>query len=177
MDLLGRVAVIAIVAIIIIAGGQRAVFLLSRVDHSPLIYARTGCATSFSTIVKASNPNANITVINVSNSTAQAGSYNIVLSIVYNATKPCPTLFIDLFDYPAFGLSNYTGNLYTYAMQTDAPYTGFQFMSASYVIGSPKLAIARSYNQGIPLITTYVTTFGYNSVFVTSRFLSRTYDK
>ncbi|MDE1810819.1 MAG: hypothetical protein KGH66_02150, partial [Candidatus Micrarchaeota archaeon] len=85
------------------------------------------------------NPSANITLINVSPSRLQTGSWNIVLSVVYNATRPCPTLFIEGYDYPATGLVPSLDNLYT----TKCVINGVSG-APSYVISSPEIAIARS---------------------------------
>lgn len=117
--------------------------------------------------VKTTSPNANITIISVSNSTIQKGSYNVVLSVVYNATKPCPTLSIEEFDYPALSLVPNINNLYTktcviYGL-SDAP---------SYVIISPEIAIVRSYTQNNKLISSYVNSYGYNNTYVRAKFYS-----
>jgi hypothetical protein len=163
MDLLGKVVVIVLVLVIVFT----AVFVLSKhTTNTPLTAAQ---AVQFViNDLRASNPGANITVINVSNSTLKAGSYDVVLSIVYNATRPCPTLFIEAFDYPATGLVPSIDNLYTknciiYGLSGTSPLE-------QYVISSPQIAIARSYNQGIGQITNYVSTFGYNNTVVTAKF-------
>jgi hypothetical protein len=160
MDLIAKVAIIVVLLIVI----SSAAFILFQ--HSKQTTFTSAQAVSYVTNdLKASNPSANITVINVSNSTLEMGSYNVVLSIVYNATRPCPTLFIEGFDYPATGLVPSVDNLYTkncviYGLSS-AP---------SYVISSPEIAIARSYNQNITQITEYVNNFGYNHTVVTAKF-------
>jgi hypothetical protein len=160
MDLLGTVAVIVLVLILVLTAG----FVLLKHNTQTTLTSAQAVQLVINDL-KTSNPGANITVVNVSNSTLKQGSYNIVLSIVYNSTKPCPTLFIEGFDYPATGLVPSVDNLYTknciiYGLST-AP---------SYVISSPEIAIARSYNQGINQITSYVSTFGYNSTSVNAMF-------
>ncbi len=160
MDLLGSVALIVLILIIVFTAG----FILLRHNTQTQLTSAQAVQLVINDL-KSSNPGANITVINVSNSTLKKGSYNIALSIVYNATRPCPTLFIEEFDYPATGLVPSVDNLYTknciiYGLST-AP---------SYVISSPEIAIARSYNQGIKQITGYVSTFGYNETTVTAMF-------
>lgn len=164
MDLIGKVAIIVILLIVIAAAG----FLLFKHSTQTQFTAQEAKQVVLNDL-KASNPRANITVINVSNSTLEKGSYNVVLSIVYNSTSPCPTLFIEEYDYPATGLVPSTDNLYTsdcivYGL-TNAP---------SYVIGSPEIAIARSYNQSvahnITQVTNYVNDFGYNNIITTASF-------
>jgi hypothetical protein len=115
--------------------------------------------------INASNPGAIVSVVNASPSTLAQNSWNIVLSVVYNATKPCPTLFIEGFDYPATGLSPSTYNQYTtkciiYGIST-AP---------SYVISSPYIAIARSYNNSVA--QNYVNDYSYSNVNVYAKFYS-----
>jgi hypothetical protein len=162
MELLGRVAVIALIVVVAAA----AAFLLSgHVISGPLTSQQA--VQYVLSDMRASNPSANITVINVSASALKASSWDIVLSAVYNASKPCPTLFIEGFDYPATGLVPSVDNLYTahcviYGIST-AP---------SYVISSPYIAIARSYNQSFAPVMTYVNGFGYNNTFVHARFFS-----
>ncbi|MGD0510310.1 MAG: hypothetical protein ABSA33_00570 [Candidatus Micrarchaeaceae archaeon] len=168
MDLLERVAVIAVVAVVIIAVIGGAYLLLRHSTSSQLTSAQ---AVQFVLKdVKISNPGANVTVISVSNSTQEQYSYNIVLSIVYNSTKPCPTLLIEQFDYPAFGLSKSVPNLYTqkcvvYGLSDDTP---------TYVISSPYIAIAQSYNQSlshsINQVLYYVSDYGYNNTVVTAKY-------
>lgn len=160
MDLLGKVAIVVVILVVVFSAGF---IIFKRSTESQLTSSQ---AVQFViNDLKASNPGANITIINVSNSTLKRGSYNIVLSIIYNATRPCPTLLIEGFDYPATGLVPSVDNLYTKNCEiyglTGAP---------SYVISSPEIAIARSYNQGIGQITNYVSTFGYNNTIVTARF-------
>lgn len=161
MDLLEKVAVVVVLVIIVFSAG----FVL--LTHTTKT-TRTSKQAEEVVIndLKSSNPDANITVINVSNSTIENGSYNIVLSIVYNATRPCPTLFIDEFDYPATGLVPSVDNLYT----KDCVIHGLSY-APSFVVSSPEIAIAESYNQtSVPQITNYVSTFGYNNTNVYAKF-------
>lgn len=160
MDLLGTVAVIVIILIVVSTGA----FLLLR--HTTSSQLTSAQAVHFVlNDVKASYPDANVTVISVSNSTLKKGSYDIVLSIVYNATRPCPTLFIESFNYPATGLSSSIDNTYT----ENCTVYG---LNKTSVISSPEIAIVRSYDQGIGQITNYVSTFGYNNIVVTANFYS-----
>ncbi len=162
MELLGRVAIVAGIVIVLAA----AVFLLSK-------HVMSGPLTSQQAVqyvlrdMRDNNPSANITVINVSSSTLKSGSWDIVLSVVYNASRPCPTLFIEAFDYPATNLVPSVDNLYTshcviYGVST-AP---------SYVISSPYIAIAMSYNQSPVRVRSYVDAFGYNNTRVAAKFFS-----
>jgi hypothetical protein len=166
MDLIGRVAVIVIVLVIIFSVGF---IIFTRTTQTKLTSAQ---AVQFVlNDLRATNPTANVSVINVSNSSLKSGSYSIILSIVSNSTRPCPTLEIQGYDYPATGLVPSVDNLYTrncivYGI-SDAP---------QYVIYSPAVAIARTYNQSvehnITQVTNYVNTFGYNNTVVHAKFYS-----
>lgn len=160
MDLLGKVAVIVVLLIVVFSA---AIILTRHTGQTQLTAAQ---AEQFVlNDLRSSNPGANVTVLNISNSTLKAGSYNIVLSIAYNSTKPCPTLFIEEFDYPATGLVPSLDNLYTKNC------TIYGLSSApSFVISSPEIAIARSYNQNVSTIIQYVNTFGYDNTAVSATF-------
>ncbi len=160
MDLIGRVAIIVVLLVIVFS----AAFLIFK--HGTASQLTPAQAVQFvKNDLRDTNPGANISVISVTNSTLEKGSYNIVLSIVYNATRPCPTLFIEGFDYPATGLVPSVDNLYTskcviYGL-SDAP---------SYIISSPEIAIARSYTQNVSQINDFVNAYGYNNTVVTAAF-------
>jgi hypothetical protein len=168
MDLLEKVGVIVIVLVVV----SSIVFLLLQNGKNPQLTASQAVQLVIND-VRATNPNANITVVSVSNSTVQKGSYSIVLSVAYNSTRACPTLFIDMFDYPAFSLSNSTENLYTYGNANRCTINGLVNSSTStYVIGSKYVAIARSYSKNIPQITSYVNSYGYNNTDVDASYYS-----
>ena len=160
MDLIGKVAIIGVFLIVAFS----VLYLATRHNGSGITTPQQAEAFVLNDL-KASHPGANITIVGISNSTVEKYSYNVVLSIVYNATKPCPTLFIESYDYPAAGLAPSTDNMYTskcviYGL-SDAP---------SYVISSPYIAIAQSYNKNITSIRDYVDAYGYNNTKVHARF-------
>ncbi len=171
MDLLEKVGMVGIIVVILVLAFN-AVSLLMQGSKSPQPTAAQAVQLVIND-VKATSPNANITVVSVSNSTAQKGSYGIVLSVAYNSTRACPTLFIDEFNYPAFSLSNSTDNLYTYGNANKCIINGLVNSSTTpYVIGSKYVAIARSYSSDIPQITSYVNRYGYNNVNVNASYYS-----
>ena len=101
--------------------------------------------------LKQASPGANITVINVTNSTLKAGSWSVTVSVVYNPTSPCPTFLIEGFDYPAVTLVPsvevlYTSNCEVYGL-ANAP---------SYVISAAPVAITRAYDFGNATILNYI---------------------
>ena len=162
MDLLAKVAV-AVVVFIAIAGVG---FYLYGLFASPSATLTSQKASQ--TVIddlKLNNPTAEVTLINITPSTLRSNSWSMILSIVYNSTRPCPTLFIEGFDYPATGLVPSIDNLYTknctiYGLST-AP---------TYVISSPAIAIVKSYDSGFAPISNYVRTYGYNNTVVHARF-------
>src|SRR5580693_1614219 len=147
MDLLLKVGILIVVLVVIAS----AIFLIyvHATQSGPLTKQQAEALVVNDIISQ--NPNAVITVVSASPSILANNSWSITLSIVYNGTKPCPTLFIQGYDYPATGLVPSTDNLYTrgciiYGLST-AP---------TYVISSPDIAIARSYSSNSPLLTNYV---------------------
>lgn len=122
------------------------------------------------------NPGANVSVVNGSPSTLEQNSWNIVVSVIYNATKPCPTLSIEGFDYPATGLVPSSYNIYTaYNRDTCIIYGLPNNRYSSYVINSPYIAIAKSFNESYSPIISYVYTYGYSNVNVHATLNRTTY--
>lgn len=160
MDLLARVGIVAVVVVVFLS-----LILFVSAPRSAQPLNKTQAVQAVLNDVKANNTNALIGVVYVSNSTAEANSWQVVLSVVYNGTKPCPTLMIEGFDYPATGFVPTQSNLYTrgciiYGISS-AP---------SYVISSPYIAVARSYNSMYAPLVNYVNSFGYNYVNTSARF-------
>lgn len=153
MELLARVGIISVIVIVIAS----VAFLLLQQSLSGSVTSPQAVQYVLSDM-RAINPTANISVIGVSPSTLKSGSWSVVLSVVYNATRPCPTLFIEAFDYPATGFVPSVDNLYT----TRCVVYGLS-VAPSYVISSPYIAIARSFNQSPPVLTGYVGSYGYNN--------------
>jgi hypothetical protein len=168
MDLLGKVAIIVIVLIVVVSG---AILLLRHSTSSQLTKAQAVAIVLRD--VKENYPGANVTLINVSNSTLESNSYNIVLSIVYNSTSPCPIVGIEQFDYPALQLSSSYPNYYT---QGHCIIVNLNSNPPTYVISSPEVAIARSYNQSIKYdiknVTDYVNGYGYYNTSVSAMLYS-----
>ena len=165
MDLIGKVAVVVIILVVLFS----AVFIL--LEHTVQSQLTAAQAEQYVlNDLRATNSNANITIISVSNSTLRKGSYNIVLSVVYNATRPCPTLFIEGYDYPATGLVPTQDIVYTEGCTINGLSS-----APSYVISSPEIAIVKSYNQNLPQIVNYVDTYSYNNTNVNAAFYATLY--
>jgi hypothetical protein len=161
MDLLLKVAILVVVLIVIFS----AIFLIFTRSTQTGPVTEAQAQQLVLNDVKSSSPNATVAVISTSPSPSEANSWVIVLSVVYNATKPCPTLFIAGYDYPAFGLApsnytEYTNKCVIYGLST-AP---------TYVISSPEIAIAKSYNSSAPELVNFVDDYGYKNVNVYATF-------
>ena len=161
MGLLERAIVAAVVIVLVVAG---VIFIYGKsAQAAPLTESQA--VQIVGSDIRAGNPAANITLISVSNSSTEKDSWNVVYSVAYNVTRPCPTLQIEGFDYPATGLVPSIDNLYTqnctiYGI-SDAP---------TYVISSPEIAIVRSYTIHNATIDNYVSDYGYNNTRVYARF-------
>jgi len=159
MDLLEKVAIVAIILIVIFSSALL-IFKYAIKGNQNLTAAQAQQIVLRD--LSLTYPNASITATNVSPSTLSKGSWSVYVSIVYNATRPCPTLYLDQYDYPATGLVPTIANLYTqhciiYGLAgTALPYY-------TYLITSPEIAIAKSYNSSYPSLIRYVSTFGYDN--------------
>lgn len=109
--------------------------------------------------------------INITNDTAStySGSWHIAVSVVLNATSPCPSFFVYTFDYPQFGFvyrvqNTYTNNCVIYGLS----------QNKTFIVSSYPVAITKSYVLGVPSIRNYLNSQGFGSVTVTARFFSST---
>jgi hypothetical protein len=163
MELLLKAVILAVILIVIAAVGF---YIFTKAASTTL--TRSEAVQTVVSDLGAKSPAANITVINVTNSSLGTRSWAITLRVTYNTTRPCPTLEIEVFDYPVTGLVPSLDNVYTsdcHLAQSlaDAPY---------YVISSPYIAITRSYISNNTMIKDYVDTYGYNNTYVTATFVA-----
>ncbi len=160
MDLLAKVGVLIVVLIIIFSAGF---LLFVHPSRSQLTQAQA--EQTVLTDIKTLNPNATVSIVAASASKQYNGSWDIVLSVVYNATRPCPSLSIQEYDYPALGLSGtpVTDNQYSGVSGGHCVIYGLS-SAPTYVISSPEIAIARSYNASPPELVAFVNMYGYNDI-------------
>ncbi len=161
MDLLERVGILALIIIVIVGGGFL-IFKYAVSNSGPLTGAQASAIVQRD--LAQAYPNASVSVINVSKSTLTQNSWDVFVSLVYNATRPCPTVYLDQYDYPATGLVPSVANLYTkgcviYGLSN----TNSTLPYYSYIITSPEIAIAKSFNSSFPALIDYVNTYGYNN--------------
>lgn len=168
MDLLLKVGIL-ILALVVIASAVFLIFVHTT-QAGPLTKQQAESLVLNDIISQ--NPNAAVTVVSASPSILANNSWSIVLSIVYNGTKPCPTLFIQEYDYPALTFVNGTNNQYSKEYNNTPKGCIIYGLSTAptYVISSPQIAIARSYGSNSSIINNYVGDFGYNNVNVYATF-------
>ncbi|MGI0141540.1 MAG: hypothetical protein ACREBF_02720 [Candidatus Micrarchaeales archaeon] len=160
MNLLAKVIVAAIVLVIVLLAvyfGAQKLKLGQQVTQVQAVSLVTN-------YLQNANPNTVVNVTNVTRST-YPGSWHILTSVAFNSTSPCPSYASYSFDYPQYGFvyrvqNNYTSNCVIYGLE----------QNKSYILAAAPLAIARSYNLSIPLINTFVSTYGYNNVVVHANF-------
>ncbi len=166
MGILSTAAIIAVIAILIVG----AAFVAFHKVITPKLTVQQAEGLVVKDI-KAQNPNANVSLISAVNSTLAVNSWLITLSVVYNGTRPCPTVLIEQFDYPATGLQSTTSTTYSYLNSNGChvPTQQSQSLPITLPIKS-SIAIATAYASGNNAITSYVGISGYNNTFVTATF-------
>jgi len=168
MDLIGRVAIVVVVLIVVFSGA----FLLIKHNSQSSQLSQQQAEQLVLSDAQKSNPQANITVISATNA---SGSYNIVLSVVYNATKPCPTLFIEGFNVQLTGGNTLAGlapSTYNEYISNCTLINSNNASSTKYLVSSPEAAIVKSYDLHLPQINDYVNQYGYANTSVTASLYS-----
>ncbi|MEM3827037.1 MAG: hypothetical protein QXR58_00345 [Candidatus Micrarchaeaceae archaeon] len=163
MHLLSKVTLIAIIIILL----ALIVFYAARQPASSAITKQQAESFVISDLMQ-SNPNASINVINAAPSTLKSGSWSIMVSIIYNSTRACPTVLVKSFDYPAFTLSSVVDS-YTTGTIPCAVH-GLSNVS-SYLISLPQVAIAIATNSSMQA-SSYASLFGYNKTVAHAHFYS-----
>jgi hypothetical protein len=160
MELFGRVALAALILIVIFSS---AIIIYKYTLGKPGTLNAEQAGQAVLNDLQLSYPNSTVTIINTSKENSSSSSWNIFVSLVYNATSPCPTVYLEEYTYPAFNFVPTIANLYTkdciiYGLsQTKLPYY-------TYLITSPEIAIAKSYNASFPSVLRYVQEYGYQNV-------------
>lgn len=120
--------------------------------------------------LKQSNSNVNISIINVSPSTLAKGSWNVIVSLVYNNSRACPTVLIEGYDYPAMTLLSNVYDLYSSGNGASTCNIYGISSAPTYIISLPQIAVARTTIIS-PLASSYIDQFGYNNTFAKARYL------
>ncbi len=111
-------------------------------------------------------PGGIINVTNVTPSQRYPGSWHIVLSLILNATSPCPDYVVYAYDYPAFTFVPTTVNVYTNSCRI----FGFN-SSLPYRIASAPVAITRATQLNISSVVAFIKSYGYSNVSAHAIFL------
>jgi len=164
MELLAKAGIIA--AIVVIAVLIAALFVVQG-QFTPPVTAQQAEQLVLSDL-HAQDPNAIVNVITVSQSSLKTGSWEVVVTVVHNATRPCPELLLESFNYPAVTFVPSIYNQYTQASPTCSIY-GLT-SAPTYIISSPYVAIARSFTLSNQTIANYVDVYGYNNATVHAKF-------
>ncbi|MEM0154408.1 MAG: hypothetical protein QW814_01055 [Methanothrix sp.] len=156
MNLFGKIAIATIAVIFVFGVIFGALLLFYHPVSKPL--TSTQAEALVLKDIQQEYPNAVFSVISISKSNLTADSWNVVLNIVYNSTKPCPEVMTEGFDYPAVTLVPSDEVLYS----SDCKVYGFGY-APDYVISQPYIAITRAYESGNPQILDYIGRYGYNN--------------
>ncbi len=159
MELLSKTLVAAVIIIVVFSA---AYYLFKHVFSSTLTESQAISLVK-QDILK-SSPNALLNVTNVTNSSS--GGWNIVMSVIFNATTPCPSYYAYVFNYPQYGFVYRVQNTYVNNCQI----SGFN-SSQSFLISSFPAAIVRSYELGISNVSRFINTYGYSNMNVSANFL------
>ncbi|MCL4363211.1 hypothetical protein M1439_02055 [Candidatus Marsarchaeota archaeon] len=160
MELISKIAVFAILLIAIFG----IAYVLSQHLNPSTLTANTVEGYVIKDLQQ-QNPNSSIKIINVTPSSIKSGSWDVVVRLISNGTRACPTLLIEGFDYPAMTLlpslyNKYVGN----CVISGSAY------SSSYVVGNPAVAITEVYEQKNPAMMGYLSQYGYNNTQVNAKF-------
>lgn len=112
--------------------------------------------------IETSYPGAAVNITGT-NASQYPGSWHIEASVIVNGTRPCPSYFVLVFDYPKYNFvsnveNNYTADCVVNGVQAGRPYT----------ISSYPIAIAWVYGLHIPQVETFITKYGYSNVNVSA---------
>ncbi len=163
MDLLGKVFVAAIIAVVVLIALY---FSLKFIIGAPRISEQQAISLVRSDLIN-SNPGAVVNITNVTPSQF-AGSWHIIASVITQPSSPCPSYSVYSYDYPKYGFINRTENTYT----KDCVIYGMQ--NKSYIIASFPVAITWSYDLDVPQVMDFVKSYGFGNVTVNASYFSNT---
>ena len=154
MNLMVKALVIAVVVIVL---AVTVTSLFSKVQK-PISSAEA--ISNVTNYIETSYPGAAVNVTSI-NASQYPGSWHIEASIIVNGTRPCPSYFVLVFDYPKYNFVSNVENNYTADCVVNGVQTG-----KSYAISSYPIAIAWTYGLHIPQVADFITKYGYQNVSV-----------
>lgn len=152
MDLLAKSIIAVVVVLLIIAVVYYLIMHFAVSQH----VSEAEAISLIISDIKNSNPSAIVNVTNASPS-QYPGSWHVVVSVVLNATSPCPNFYIYSYDYPKYGFVPRTENNYT----SNCVVHGFS-NSSNYIFASYPAAITRVYS--FPAAQAYINKFGFSNI-------------
>lgn len=164
MDLLAKVVVVALIVVVVAAV---VILLGTKISVAKQQLNATQAQSFVLTYIKKTYPNTQAYPINVSRSTLVNGSWDVFVGIVYNYSRPCPTIEIEDYDYPAVNLYPRTDNVYS------SGGVGCKSSTNLYAVNLPSAAMADAYMLATGA-RQYVQRFGYSNVTATAVFVKNT---
>lgn len=162
MNLLAGVLVVAVILVVVILAAYYAYSYFVSPPGQQL--TEQHAAALIISDLQAAYPNA---IVNITNVTASSysGSWHIVASVTENATSPCPSYFINTYDYPQFRFVSTPQNTYT----SNCKIYVFSPNSA-FKLGSAPVAVAWA-SKHVGSAISYISNFGYGTVNTTSKYM------
>jgi hypothetical protein len=162
MQLLASVLTLAVIVIVVVLA---AYYAYNYFASAPSQITGQQAAALITSDLQAAYPNAVVNITSVAPS-PYAGSWHIVASVTENATSPCPSYFINTYDYPQFRFvstpqNTYTSNCKIYVFSPNA----------AFKLGSAPVAIAWASKHVVSVID-YISRFGYSSIAASAKYQS-----
>ena len=161
MHLLTSVLVLAVIVVAAILAIYYAYSLLSSTAGQQI--TEQHAESLIRSDLQVAYPNA---VVDITNATPSnyMGSWHIVASVTQNATSPCPSYFINTYDYPQFSFvstpqNTYTSNCKIYVFSPNG----------AFKLGSAPVAVAWA-SKHVPSVIYYISRFGYGNVSTTASY-------
>jgi hypothetical protein len=165
MGLITTAVIIAVVAIAIVAG----VLLLTSYGPHQTTLTESQAEGLITKDLMSAYPGATISIIPPVEYNSTQKSWAVTMSVAYNATRPCPSVQIVGFEYPALGLQPISESVYDQGLSTNC-----KVASLTAPTNTNETAIVRAYyysytNSYAPVLS-YINRFGYNDTVATAEF-------
>jgi hypothetical protein len=158
MDLLTRVVVYAVIIVAVLF----AVYYAAGMIPAPAPTRQQAAVNITQYLDGIYGSGANVTITNITQSSKYPGSWQVLASVVENATSPCPSYQSYYYIYPKFGLVNVTENIYT----TGIPNCTVRYYAPGNKVTSAPEAITLAHN--ISSVRQYIQSYGFSNVKVSA---------
>ena len=153
MDLLLK----SIIAMVVIIGIIFVAYFAISSTHTEYL-TRSEAVSQVVDYLQNSNQGAVVNITNATESTSP-GSWDVVATVITNATKQCPSYLAYYFDYPRYGFVNGTQTIYTSGCKV----YGYN-KSRTYIIGSYPVAITMVHLLNLSVVNKFSGEYGANVV-------------